>query len=254
MKVCLQVDPYLQDDPALCRLEESMTFVSHAQATHVVAVGGDGFMLNLLKQSLHAGDHKPIYGLNRGSVGFLMNEWSARPLEERLKQAQALKVHPLRMACVEDNGAQHTHWAFNDVHLWRQTHQAAHIRISVDGQIRLDELVGDGVIVATPAGSTAYNLSAHGPILPLGANVLALTPISAFRPRRWRGAVLPDGAKFTFDVLEAGKRPVNVVADNVETKNVTKVDVVLDKFKEFSLLFDADHNLESRILNEQFQV
>jgi NAD+ kinase len=215
----------------------------------IVALGGDGFML----QTLHAflGKGKPIYGMNLGSVGFLMNEYRQDYLQERLAAAERAVVHPLRM--VAHNKAGETKaLAFNEVSLLRETRQAAKIRIIVDGRPRISELICDGVLVSTPAGSTAYNLSAHGPILPIDAALLALTPISAFRPRRWRGALLPHRAKVRFEILESPKRPVSAVADDFEVRDVTAVDVAEDRGIAMTMLYDAGHNLDERILSEQF--
>ncbi len=215
----------------------------------VVALGGDGFML----QTLHAftATGKPIYGMNKGTVGFLMNEFHEADLPERLAAAEKAVIHPLKMTAHTAERAVEAR-AFNEVSLLRETRQAAKIRILVDGKPRISELICDGVLVATPAGSTAYNLSAHGPILPIDADLLALTPISAFRPRRWRGALLPHRAKVRFEILESGKRPVSAVADDFEVRDVTAVDVMEDRAIAMTLLYDAGHNLDERILAEQF--
>src|SRR6185437_7413363 len=220
-----------------------------ANADIVVALGGDGFML----QTLHAflGTGKPIYGMNLGSVGFLMNEYRPDNLIERLNAAERAIVHPLRMKAHTARGTTEA-LAFNEVSLLRQARQAAKICIIVDERVRIAELICDGVLVSTPAGSTAYNLSAHGPILPIDAALLALTPISAFRPRRWRGALLPHRARTRFEILEADKRPVSAVADDFEVRNVTCVDVAEDRSVEMTMLFDAGHSLDERILAEQF--
>jgi len=219
------------------------------QAEIVVALGGDGFML----QTLHAftGRGKPIYGMNRGTVGFLMNEYHQDDLPQRLADAESAVTHPLKMTAHSQTGAMDAR-AFNEVSLLRETRQAAKIRILVDGKPRISELICDGVLISTPAGSTAYNLSAHGPILPIDADLLALTPISAFRPRRWRGALLPHRARVRFEVLESGKRPVSAVADDFEVRDVTAVDVVEDRTLSMTLLYDAGHSLDERILSEQF--
>jgi NAD+ kinase len=219
------------------------------QADIVVALGGDGLML----QTLHAftGRKVPIYGMNRGTVGFLMNEYHQDDLLERLAAAERAVIHPLKMTAHSQAGAVDAR-AFNEVSLLREARQAAKIRILVDGRPRISELICDGVLVATPAGSTAYNLSAHGPILPIGADLLALTPISAFRPRRWRGALLTHRARVRFEVLESGKRPVSAVADDFEVRDVTAVDVMEDRSLSMTLLYDAGHNLDERILAEQF--
>jgi NAD+ kinase len=219
------------------------------EADIVVALGGDGFML----QTLHAftGKGKPIYGMNRGTVGFLMNEYHQADLLERLAAAERAVIHPLKMTAHTQAGAVEAR-AFNEVSLLRETRQAAKIRILVDGKPRTSELICDGVLVSTPAGSTAYNLSAHGPILPIDADLLALTPISAFRPRRWRGALLPHRAKVRFEILESDKRPVSAVADDFEVRDVTAVDVAEDRAISMTMLYDAGHNLDERILAEQF--
>lgn len=234
---------------ALAQLRSLHTDVGPQDADVIVALGGDGFML----QTLHAftAAQKPIYGMNRGSVGFLMNEYRKDGLEERLKAAETAKIHPLMMRAYHAGGVTQAR-AFNEVSLLRQTRQAAKIGIMVDGKPRIAELVCDGVLVATPAGSTAYNLSAHGPILPIDAALLALTPISAFRPRRWRGALLPHRAQVRFEVLESAKRPVSAVADDFEVRDVTAVEVAQDRSIAMTMLYDAGHNLDERILSEQF--
>jgi NAD+ kinase len=216
-----------------------------------VALGGDGLMLQTLHAHMH--DNLPVYGMNRGSVGFLTNDYSGDDLLGRLARAEVSVVHPLAMRAVGCNGETHTSLAINEVHLFRERHQAAKIRISIDGKVRLEELICDGVLVATPAGSTAYNLSVFGPILPINAPLLALTPISAFRPRRWRGALVPNEARIRFDVLEAEKRPVSAVADHAETRNVAHVEVAQATGIDLFLLFDPGHNLDERILSEQFR-
>jgi NAD+ kinase len=221
-----------------------------AEADVVVALGGDGLMLQTMHQLM--GKNTPIYGMNRGSVGFLMNDFRATGLTKRLELAQRSIVHPLLMQAVDVDGKIFTAKAINEVHLLRQSYQAAKLRISVDGKTRLEELIADGVLLATPAGSTAYNLSVNGPILPLNSPLLALTPISPFRPRRWRGALLPDFAKVTIEVLEARKRPIAAVADHTEIKQVAKVDIALDGSTDIIILHDPGHSLDERILREQF--
>jgi NAD+ kinase len=222
------------------------------QAAVVVALGGDGFMLETIHQVLSL--NVPVYGMNRGSVGFLMNTYSEDDLPERLSRSQAAELHPLRMHAITATGAVEEALAFNEVSLLRQKRQASKIRISVDGRIRLDELSCDGVLISTPAGSTAYNLSAHGPIVPLSANLLPLTPISAFRPRRWRGALLPSTADVLFEVLEADKRPTAAVADFTEVRDVLSVAVSEDRTVTVTVLFDPDRGLSERIIAEQFTV
>lgn len=235
---------------ALTRLTERYNSASPGEADVVVVLGGDGFML----QTLHAlmGRNVPIFGMNRGSVGFLLNEYREDGLVERLKAAVRVTLHPLRMTAATTDGRTAEAIAINEVSLLRQTRQTAKLAIKVDGVERLPELTCDGVLVSTPAGSTAYNLSAHGPIIPLGAGLLALTPISAFRPRRWRGALLPHRAKVRFEVLEADKRPVSATADHTEVRDVAAVDVREDRTVSLTLLFDPEHNLEERVLKEQF--
>lgn len=216
----------------------------------IVALGGDGFMLETLHGAL--ADGKPIYGMNRGSLGFLMNEYSEDGLLERIAAAERAVIHPLSMVAVDTKRRHHKALAINEVSLLRQTRQTAKLRISIDGKVRMAELVCDGALVCTPAGSTAYNLSAHGPIIPINAQALALTPISAFRPRRWRGALLPHTARVTFEILEADKRPVSAVADNVEIRDVVEVHVSEDRGVSLSMMFDAGRSLEERVLTEQF--
>jgi NAD+ kinase len=220
------------------------------QADIVVALGGDGLMLQTLHQQMRSG--KPIYGMHRGTVGFLMNEYSTYDLRTRLGAARESVIHPLLMRATDIHGAVHVHHAINEVALFRQSHQAARLRILIDEQERMPELIADGVLVATPAGSTAYNLSVQGPILPINAALLALTPISAFRPRRWRGALLPNAAYVTIEVLEGKKRPVAAVADHDEVRDVSRVEVLSDKTISMRMLFDPGHSLEERILREQF--
>jgi NAD+ kinase len=217
----------------------------------IVALGGDGHMLQTLHRFLNAG--LPIYGMNRGTVGFLMNGYALQNLPERLNNAGRTRIHPLKMKATSRNGVATSAIAFNEVSLLRQRYQAAKIIIEVDGKTQLAELICDGILVATPVGSTAYNLSAHGPILPIGSSLLALTPISAFRPRRWRGAILPQGAKISLRILEDEKRPVAAVADHVEVRDVTKVDISIDRKKSVTLLFDTGHSLAERVLSEQFK-
>jgi len=217
----------------------------------IVALGGDGFMLDTLHRYMHLGI--PIFGMNRGTVGFLMNAFREDRLTERLGRATTTTLSPLRMQASRLGGAEVEHLAINEVSLHRQTGQASKIRVSIDGRVRLDEIICDGILVATPAGSSAYNHSAHGPILPLSAGVLALTAISPFRPRRWRGALLPREARVRFEVLDPVKRPVSVSPDARETRDVVSVEIREDRKIEMRLLFDPERNLEERILNEQFR-
>ncbi len=218
----------------------------------IVALGGDGFMLETLHHFL--GQNIAVYGMNCGSVGFMMNDYSEADLVGRVARAQEAVLHPLRMSAVTSTGRVEEALALNEVSLLRELRQAAKIRISVDGRVRLEELICDGVLVSTPAGSTAYNLSAHGPIVPLSANLLPLTPISAFRPRRWRGALLPSSADVLFEVLEPEKRPVAAVADAKEVRDVVSVAVCEDRSLQARILFDPDQGLSERILAEQFTV
>lgn len=236
---------------ALARLAARYGQASEADADVIVALGGDGLMLQTLHRHMH--DRKPIYGMNRGSVGFLMNEYREDELRERLARAEMNRIHPLTMRAIDDEGRQHSGLAINEVSLFRLSHQAAKLRISIDGRVRLEELICDGVLVATPAGSTAYNLSAYGPILPINASLLALTAISPFRPRRWRGALLPSHAHITIEVLDPDKRPVSAVADHFETRRVVRVAVEQESTIDLFMLFDPGHTLDERILAEQFR-
>ena len=218
----------------------------------IVALGGDGFMLETVHALMASG--KPIYGMNRGSVGFLMNEFADDDLLGRINAAEQAVIHPLRMNAVDVTGQSHEAIAFNEVSLLRTTRQAAKLRISVDGKVRLTELICDGALLSTPMGSTAYNLSAHGPIIPMDSQILALTPISAFRPRRWRGALLSHTARMRLEVLEGAKRPVSAVADNFEAPNVLEVYIAEDRNVSVCMLFDAGRSLGERVLAEQFSV
>jgi NAD+ kinase len=218
----------------------------------IVALGGDGLMLQTLHDLMNSG--KPIYGMHRGTIGFLMNEFVLDGLVERLAAAHTTVIHPLVMQTTDAQGRMHEARAINEVSLFRQSAQAAHLRVLIDGQERLTDLIADGVLVATPAGSTAYNLSVQGAIIPINAPLLALTPISPFRPRRWRGALLPDKAKVTIEVHEADKRPVAAVADHDEVRSVRNVVIRMDHSISLNLLFDPGHNLDERILREQFGV
>jgi NAD+ kinase len=233
-------------------LRRRYEFADAADAETLVALGGDGFMLQTLHRMLEAGSPKPVFGMNRGTVGFLMNDWRIDRLSERIANAKAIRVAPLEMCATTVGGEKFTYAAINEVSLLRETRQTAKIEISVNGRVALPELACDGVLVATPAGSTAYNLSAHGPILPLQAKMLALTPISPFRPRRWSGAILPDDTAVRFTILEAANRPVSAVADQIEVRDVACVDVRLDRERSLTLLFDPEHALDERIAMEQF--
>lgn len=235
---------------ALSHLSERFENTSVKNADIVVALGGDGFMLETLRTLVDRS--KPVYGINAGSVGFLMNAYNEDGLIERIEQAEPILLHPLRMTATCIDGTEHDALAINEVSLLRQTYQAAKLRVSVDGKVRMAELISDGVLISTPAGSTAYNLSAHGPIVPLGADILCLTPITPFRPRRWRGALLPHSAKVDFEVLDADKRPVSATADNFEVRDVTFVSVEQDRDIGFTVLYDQGHGLADRIIAEQF--
>jgi NAD+ kinase len=224
--------------------------VSVADADVIVALGGDGLMLSSLHGFMDEG--KPIFGMHHGSVGFLMNKFEEDGLAERIADAKMTLLHPLEMEAKTANGETHSALAINEVSLLRMTAQAAKLKIDIDGKTRMEELICDGALLATPAGSTAYNLSAHGPILPIDAQLLALTPISAFRPRRWRGALLPENASVTFTALEAEKRPISAVADHSEFRNIVEVTVRQSKAHNLLMLFDKDHSLDERILAEQF--
>ncbi len=238
---------------ALARLASLYGDARPEDADVIVALGGDGMMLQTLHRFMNdAGVSKPIYGMHRGTVGFLMNEFRLEGLVERLRAAEISIVHPLQMTATDRAGKVHEARAINEVHLLRRSYQAAKLSIWVDGKERLAELVADGVLLATPAGSTAYNLSANGPILPLNATLMALTPISAFRPRRWRGALLPDRARVTVEVLEADKRPVNAVADHTQVDDVVRVDIAMDHATDLLMMHDPGHSLDERILREQF--
>ena len=221
------------------------------RADVIVALGGDGFMLQTLHTMMNSG--KLVYGMNRGSVGFLMNRYSPDRLPQRLADAVENAFHPLEMQTEDSDGHRRTALAINEVYLFRQSYQAAKLKVAVDGRVRLEELICDGLLLATPAGSTAYNLSAHGPILPLDAPLLALTPVSPFRPRRWRGALVANKATVRFDVLEGDKRPVNAAADHTEVKSVVSVSVRGSRDKTATLLFDVGHSWNERILAEQFR-
>lgn len=235
---------------ALAALSEAYGNVSLDAANVIVALGGDGFML----QTLHAIQHRglPVYGMNRGTVGFLMNEFGGDDLPARLEAAEEEVINPLVMNALTTDGQMHEALAINEVSLLRAGPQAARLRISVDGKERMKELVCDGALVATPAGSTAYNYSAHGPILPIGSDVLALTAMSAFRPRRWRGALLPKHAVVRFDVIDSRKRPVMADADGASVRNVVSVEIRSEPSVRHRILFDPGHGLEERLLQEQF--
>ena len=235
-------------------LRERYDFVPPDEADLVLALGGDGFLLQTLHEMLERKRLCPVFGMNRGTVGFLMNEWRLDMLRERVAKAKRISVSPLRMEATTVAGRKFSNPAINEVSLLRETRQTAWIEVSVSGRVVLPELVCDGVLVATPAGSTAYNLSAHGPILPLQSKMVALTPISPFRPRRWRGALIPDDLKVSLRVLDPVKRPVSAVADQMEVRDVATVDVTVDRSQTLTLLFDPEHALDERIAMEQYAV
>ncbi len=229
-------------------------FVPVEEAELIVALGGDGFMLQTLHEMVGRRRVCPVFGMNRGTVGFLMNEWRIEALGDRLARAKAFSIAPLEMTATAVSGEIFRHNAINEVSLLRETRQTAWVEVSVNGRVVLPELICDGVLVATPAGSTAYNLSAQGPILPLNSKLVALTPISPFRPRRWRGALIPEDLRIAFRVLDPVKRPVSAVADQFEVRDVATVEVCVDRSEALTLLFDPEHALDERIAMEQFAV
>ena len=250
-KICVLTNQTPAAEDAASRLRARYGSVDLTDADIVVALGGDGLMLETLHRVI--GTDKPVYGMNFGSVGFLMNAFSEDALDERLMASQRTQIYPLSMIVTDASGQHRSALAVNEVSLFRASYQAAKLQIIVDGEVRLDELICDGALLSTPAGSTAYNLSAHGPILPIEAPLLALTPISPFRPRRWRGAILSNRAVVKFKVQEAGKRPVSAVADNIEFQNELEVTVTEDRSHGVTLLFDPGTSLEERVLSEQFR-
>jgi NAD+ kinase len=245
--VCSRADAA---NEAKALMEKKYDHVPLEEADIIIALGGDGFMLHALRLSIKTGT--PVYGMNRGTTGFLMNDYNPDGLLERLSSAETITIHPLRMKACHADGSCAEAMAINEVSLLRETKQTAKIKVTIDNQVTLPELVCDGVLVATPAGSTAYNLSAHGPIIPLGSDLLALTPISAFRPRRWRGALLPHGSKVKFEILDTKKRPVSAVADTVEIRDIASVEIEEDRNISLILLFDENCGLKERVLREQF--
>ena len=249
----------VSDDPraqhAAELLREAHHWVPPEEAEVLVVIGGDGFMLHVLHAMLDLGRVLPVYGVNHGTVGFLMNKAkSTRTIPQRVARARAIAVTPLQMTAITNDGDEQSYYAINEVSLLRETRQTAKLEVRVGGKVRMAELYCDGVLVATPAGSTAYNLSANGPILPLGCHMVALTPISPFRPRRWRGAILPDKAQVSFHVLDSQKRPVAAVADQKEVRDIREVRIAIAREKELTLLFDSGSALDERIFAEQFQV
>jgi NAD+ kinase len=250
MKLCFFASEKTVAQETLKELKDRYGHFPVEDADVIVAIGGDGHMLDVLRA--HMKDGKPIYGVNRGTVGFMMNDASVENLSERIAEAEPTVIYPLVMKATTIDGRVETAMAINEISLFRETRQSARIRISVNGHVRMESLTCDGVLLATPAGSTAYNLSAHGPILPISAHMLALTPISAFRPRRWRGALLPHDAVVAFEALESDKRPVSAVADNQEVRDVVKVEARENRDMAMTLLFDRGRSLDERILSEQF--
>ncbi|MHA6722664.1 NAD kinase [Sphingomonas sp. RS2018] len=241
--------------PALAAEEELLRtyeWVPIEEAEVIIALGGDGFMLSTLHQMLESRRSVPVFGMNLGTVGFLMNEWRLADLDHRLSRAKPFRVSPLSMTATTINGETRVLPAINEVSLLRETRQTANLEVSVNDRVVMEELVCDGILAATPAGSTAYNLSANGPILPLGSAMIALTPISAFRPRRWRGAILPEKARISIRVRDSEKRPVSAVADQREIRDVARVDIAIDHMRDLTLLFDPEHALDDRITMEQF--
>ena len=254
-RLALLASPTDQAQAAASVLAKATDWVPLEDAETVVVLGGDGFMLQTLHQMLDNGPLIPAFGLNLGTVGFLMNKHrSSREIGERVGRARRIDVAPLAMVATTHAGDVQRFCAINEVSLLRETRQTAKLEVTVNGKVRIPELACDGVLVATPAGSTAYNLSANGPILPLGSAMLALTPISPFRPRRWRGAILPDFSEIRFRVLEPDKRPVSAVADQKELRDIAEVSIAIDTDKRLTLLFDRGHSLDERIVTEQFQV
>lgn len=251
--LALLASPTARAQEAVKSLMQSAPWVPPEEADAVVVLGGDGFMLHTLHQMLDCDRVVPAYGMNLGTVGFLMNRFARRPdLLERVNQARAFAVNPLLMEATTRDDKQHRFFAINEVSLLRETRQTAKLEVTVNEKIRIEELFCDGILVATPAGSTAYNLSANGPILPLDSKMLALTPISPFRPRRWRGAILPDFSRIDLRVLEPDKRPVSAVADQKELRDIAQVQLRIARDHELTLLFDPGHSLDERIVTEQF--
>lgn len=252
LKIAFSASQRPEAQTALAKLTKRYGLHSEDEADVIVALGGDGAMLDTLRRRF--GDRKPVYGMHRGTVGFLMNAYNEDNLPERLDNAERVTLSPLQMVAIDKEGRTHKHLAINEVSLLRQTAQTAKIRILVDGKERLSELTCDGVMVATSAGSTAYNLSAHGPILPVGADLLALTPVSPYRPRRWRGALLRNDAKVRLEVVDPGRRAISATADNIEVRDIVTVEVHEDRSQSLITLFDPGQALDERILREQFLV
>jgi len=253
-KWALIISPTPQAQEAGDKLKNLHDWVDLEDADKAVVLGGDGFMLQTLHQMLNRKKIVPVYGMNLGTVGFLMNNWHLEDLQQRLAKSRAFKVKPLKMEVETISGAKFSLPAINEVSLLRETRQTAKLEIEINGRVMMEELVCDGVLIATPAGSTAYNLSANGPILPLSCNLLALTPISPFRPRRWKGAILPDKMEISIRVLNPEKRPVSAVGDQQEVRDVSQVNVAVDRNQTLTMLFDPEHALDDRIAMEQFVV
>lgn len=251
MKINFVASPTAEAKEALARLKNRYPSVTPKKADVIVALGGDGFMLTTQHRFMSTG--KPVYGMNQGTIGFLMNKYRETGLKKRLERAIRNTIQPLLMEAEDAKGKIHRAKAINEVSLLRQSYQAASLQIKIDGKMRLDALIADGLLVATPTGSTAYNLSAHGPIIPLDAPLLALTPVSPFRPRRWRGALLPNSSVVEITVNNAEKRPVNAVADHMEVKSVRRVTIREDSEASCVIMFDPEHSWNERILAEQFQ-
>lgn len=249
-KIAVLASDHPRAREALAAMKKRYSLVAPEEADVIVVMGGDGFMLHTLHE--HVDREKPLYGLKVGDVGFLMNRYQEDDLPARIERAAEVQLNPLKMETECSDGGRHSGLAINEVSLLRQTNQVAHIRILINDHPRVEKLVADGVLVSTAAGSTAYNLSAFGPILPLGTEALALTPISPFRPRRWRGAILPAAARVKFEIMSPERRPVSATADYDEIRDVVSVEVYLDRSIRHRLLFDPEHSLEERILNEQF--
>ena len=250
MKIAFLASPKPDAQTALERLSKQYGNCNAEDADVLAPIGGDGFMLETLKRYMDLG--KPVFGINRGTIGFLMNNLKDDDLHQQISAAEQAVIHPLEMVSTDVDGRVDRALAVNEVSLFREIHQTAHISITVNDKVRMDELICDGIMLATPAGSTAYNLSAHGPILPVGSQMLALTPISAFRPRRWRGALLPHDAKVCLEAMQPEFRPVSAVADNYEVRHVCKVEIEERQDKKMTLLYDPEHSLGERILREQF--
>ncbi len=250
MRVCFLASKTPKAQESLSVLKSLYTHYPLDSADVVVALGGDGFMIEVIHKLINT--NIPVYGMNRGTIGFLLNSYSKNRLESRISNAQTVKLSPLKMVARTIEKEKHTVFAINEVSLLRETSQTANIRISLDKKVVIENMVGDGVMIATPAGSTAYNFSSFGPILPLESNVLAMTPISPFRPKRWRGAIIPNSSKVCFKVLQPQKRPVSVTADFVHIRNISEVTIYRDDNSFCTLLFDEMHNLENRIIKEQF--